>query len=290
MVREPELTSRGRGPLQREGRVTERDRNGRFTPCRGGAKSPEEVAATKEGAEDDRGRAGQEEQGRRGEGAGRRSSRAATVVQQRTQGCRGSRRQRSAEQRMSMSACRNWVASRGAAMVGSQQGSVEWGGQLPQTSTKWASGGGSQAEACRRDPRWQAYSAEVTLRERGGKPFVTWTQFTERMAGMEEYKLGESVDSAQERHAPASPPAAAQTAFFAAAYANGAVRTPSPPACWTTAAWGGMRERSPTGKRRVWWLVGGRPGTRHTGGSNSSSNSKVYYYCYYCLRPTKNPE
>ena len=70
---------------------------------------------------------------------------------------------------------RNWVASRGATVVGSQQGSVGWGGRLPQTSTKWASGGGSQAEACRRDPRWQAYSAEVTLRERGGKPFVTWT-------------------------------------------------------------------------------------------------------------------
>ena len=124
----------------------------------------------------------------------------------------------------------NWGGQQGSGNWGGQQGSDNWGGQLPQTSTKWASGGGSQTEARMRDPRWQSYAVEVALRERGGKPFITWNQFAERMADMEQNQFVESVDSVQHRHPPTAPPAAAQAAFYAAAYADGAVRTPSPPA------------------------------------------------------------
>ena len=90
---------------------------------------------------------------------------------------------------------------------------------------------------------------------------------------MEDYKFGESVGSAQERHAPASPPAAAQTALSTAAYANGAVRSHSPPARWTTAAWAGVREKDHlqgSGEYGGWW--GGAQGRGKWGDEQAACN------------------
>ena len=84
---------------------------------------------------------------------------------------------------------------------------------------------------------------------------------------------GATVGGSQRMSRSASPPAAAQTARFTAAYANGAVRTPSPPARWTTAAWRGVRaddHQQGSGEYGGWW--GGAQGRGKWGDEQAACN------------------
>ena len=322
MVREPEVDfKRQRTPTERK-----KSEASQAAACRAeeGRRATEEVAAGKKGAEADPWSLDGGREGKRNwegvEGEAERRKRRADRFQSPPQGAEeegrvaeevaatkkeakevaGSPYQETMKQRMAewrrwrASSERNTVACRDATVVGSQQGSVGWGGRLPQTETLQSAPQGAE-EGCRvaeevaatkeeakevagtkEGAEMRAAGRAAGKKRRWGEQAAQAAQWRQWVASSERNWVassGATVGGSQRMSRSASPPAAAHTARFTAAYANGAVRTPSPPARWTTAAWRGARaddHQQGSGEYGGWW--GGAQGRGKWGDEQAACN------------------
>ena len=100
----------------------------------------------------------------------------------------------------------SWSASREATTVGSQQGSDSRDGQPPQTSTKWASGGGSQQHCTSREGhRWMPYCRHYPSRcdaaccGQNGCEARVWCDCADHLQGAQDVQRRGLTEAAIER-------------------------------------------------------------------------------------------